>query len=45
MASVGLTAKVLDARAYAVIMFAIVATVLIAPLLVPVAFRASQADA
>jgi Kef-type K+ transport system membrane component KefB len=45
VASVGLTAKVLDARAYAVIMFAIVATVLIAPLLVPVAFRASQADA
>jgi Kef-type K+ transport system membrane component KefB len=39
VASVGLTAKVLDARSYAVIMFAIVATVLIAPLLVPVAFR------
>jgi Kef-type K+ transport system membrane component KefB len=39
VASAGLTAHVLDARAYAVITFAIVATVLIGPLLVPVAFR------
>ena len=43
VASVGLTAKVLDARSYAVIMFAIVATVLIAPLLAPVAFRPGRA--
>ena len=45
VASVGLTTKVLDARAYAVVMFAIVATVLIAPLLVPAAFGQSRAAA
>jgi Kef-type K+ transport system membrane component KefB len=43
VASAGLAAKVLDARSYAVIMFAIVATVLVAPLLVPVAFRRRRA--
>ena len=44
VASVGLATKVLDPRAYAVVTFAIVATVLIAPFLVPVAFAASRAD-
>lgn len=44
VASVGLATKVLDASAYAVIMFAIVATVLIAPLAVPVAFRKGPAE-
>jgi Kef-type K+ transport system membrane component KefB len=47
VASAGLAAHVLDARAYAVVMFAIVATVLIGPLLVPVAFErgaAAQAE-
>ena len=39
VASVGLSSKVLDASEYAVIMFAIVATVLISPLLVRLAFR------
>jgi Kef-type K+ transport system membrane component KefB len=45
VASVGLATKVLDASAYAVIMFAIVATVLIAPLVVPATFSTGQADA
>jgi Kef-type K+ transport system membrane component KefB len=45
VASVGLSTKVLDASAYAVIMFAIVATILIAPLIVPVAFGADRTDA
>jgi Kef-type K+ transport system membrane component KefB len=45
VASVGLATKVLDASAYAVIMFAIVATVLIAPMVVPAAFRAAGEDA
>jgi len=39
VAAVGLAAGLLDARAYAMIMFAIVATVLISPLLVSAAFR------
>jgi Kef-type K+ transport system membrane component KefB len=44
VASVGLATKVLDASSYAVIMFAIVATVLIAPLIVPAAFRTVPAE-
>jgi len=44
VASAGLATKVLDAQTYAVIMFAIIATVLIGPLLIPVAFHRSAAD-
>jgi len=45
VASVGLTSKVLDASAYAVILFAVVATVLVSPLLVRFAFRGADSAA
>jgi Kef-type K+ transport system membrane component KefB len=45
VASVGLSTKVLDARTYDVIMFAIIATVVIAPLLIPLAYGRSRQEA
>ena len=44
VASAGLALKVLDPGTYAVIMFAIVATVLIGPVLVPTAFDSGRVD-
>jgi Kef-type K+ transport system membrane component KefB len=44
VASAGLALKVLDPGSYAVIMFAIVATVLIGPLLMPLAFDSGRVD-
>jgi Kef-type K+ transport system membrane component KefB len=44
VASVGLTSGALDPTAYAVVVFAIVATILIAPLVIPLAFGADRTD-
>jgi Kef-type K+ transport system membrane component KefB len=42
VASVGLSAHLMDSRTYAVVLFAIVATLLVAPLLIPAAMRAGE---